>query len=116
MTTIADVLCNFGENNVSMGHIECGEGWYPIIIECHERLLEIAPDYKILQIKEKFGGLRYYTDVRSDEMAQIIREAEEKCWKTCEQCGEPGKAWDEGGWWATLCEEHHAAWMSRRDS
>lgn len=34
--------------------------WYPIIKETHERLNELIPGYNISQIKEKFGGLRYY--------------------------------------------------------
>jgi hypothetical protein len=36
--------------------------WYPIIKRTHERLTELVPGYNIAQIKEKFGGLRYYVD------------------------------------------------------
>lgn len=34
--------------------------WYYIINWTHERLTQIIPGYSIAQIKEKFGGLRYY--------------------------------------------------------
>ena len=37
--------------------------WYPIIKDTHERIKEIAPGYNVAQIKEKFGGLRYYIDL-----------------------------------------------------
>lgn len=36
--------------------------WYPIIKQTHDRLTEIIPGYNIAQIKEKFGGLRFYID------------------------------------------------------
>lgn len=36
--------------------------WYPIIKETHDKLTELIPGYNIGQIKEKFGGLRYYFD------------------------------------------------------
>lgn len=57
--------------------------WYPIIRDTHEQLEHLIPGYNISQIKEKFGGLRYYIDmpeVVSKEDAEvahsIIREAE----------------------------------------
>lgn len=34
--------------------------WYPIIKRTHDELNCIVPGYNISQIKEKFGGLRYY--------------------------------------------------------
>lgn len=37
-----------------------GDGWMPIVLEAHEKFLALDPDYEINQIKEKFGGLRYY--------------------------------------------------------
>jgi hypothetical protein len=40
--------------------ISCGPGWYPFIIELDRKLAEIAPDYQLHQVKEKFGTLRYY--------------------------------------------------------
>lgn len=36
--------------------------WYPAISHAHERLSSLIPGYNISQIKEKFGGLRYYFD------------------------------------------------------
>lgn len=59
--------------------------WYPIIRDTHEQLEHIAPGYNISQIKEKFGGLRYYIDlpeVLSDEDREaayaIVRDAEDR--------------------------------------
>ena len=58
-----------------LNKIWCGEGWYGIIIECHKKLKAIDPDYRILQIKEKFGSLRYYfaSDSTDPESIQEMR-------------------------------------------
>jgi hypothetical protein len=36
--------------------------WYPAIKRTNELLTELIPGYNIRQIKDKFGGLRYYFD------------------------------------------------------
>lgn len=54
-----DPVNNFG--------VECGEGWYKLILDCHNELLALDPDYKILQIKEKFNNLRYYITTTNKE-------------------------------------------------
>lgn len=76
---------------------ECGEGWHKIIQETHNKLKYIDPDYKIAQIKEKFGGLRYYFDpsfdygsIQVDIMDDIVRAAEYEASITCELCGAYG--------------------------
>lgn len=40
--------------------IDCGPGWYPIVVELDRQLEELAPSYQVHQVKEKFGVLRYY--------------------------------------------------------
>jgi hypothetical protein len=40
--------------------IQCDKGWYPLICELDEKIIEIFPDYEIHQVKEKYGTLRYY--------------------------------------------------------
>lgn len=98
-----------------------GEGWQPIVREMHAKVLEIDPDLKVVQIKEKFGGLRYYyhsehpyqSDV-SNAITDLVARAEQKCEETCEFCGEPGENKAPHGWFKTLCEEHRAEVEERR--
>ena len=59
---------------------------------------------KAMQVKEKFAGLRFYMTYYVEEIEKLIGEAEEKSFKTCEKCGNPGKL-REGGWLVTLCDE-----------
>lgn len=41
--------------------------WYPIILDTHGALNHALPGYQIIQIKEKFDGLRYYISYPSEE-------------------------------------------------
>lgn len=57
--------------------------WYLAIAQCHEEMREVDPGYRIVQIKEKFGGLRYYYDPShisdtyiADLLDQEVRVAE----------------------------------------
>lgn len=88
-----------------------GKGWHGLV----RPLIEEADrqNATILQIKEKFGGLRFYfqcADGVSDEDAgrlnDMVDAAEAASVKTCETCGKPGKQRG-GGWILTLCDEHH---------
>jgi len=63
------------------------KGWDVLVKGVHEALLAIDPDYEIYQIKEKFGGLRYYCSLHSDEARDIIRNAETLSYTICQDCG-----------------------------
>ena len=57
------------------------------------------------QVKEKFGGLRFYIDGGTDEHYAYISFAESMSRRTCEICGDKGKPI--GGYWiSTRCEKH----------
>lgn len=87
-----------------------GEGWHPILRELEEELNRIDPDFYLQQVKEKFGGLRYYADPHSPDPAfrQAINVAEAKSERTCEVCGEPGVIKATHHWLKCLCEKHRA--------
>jgi len=83
-----------------------GDGWYDLLDELCSKL----EPYGVVaaQIKEKFGGLRFYLEAtpseKWEEIHNYINEAEAKSYKICEQCGKPGKI--RGGFWVrTLCDE-----------
>lgn len=83
---------------------ECGDGWFDILYELSKKLSDADPECIALQVKEKFGLLRYYTNHATDETENLIREAERKSSETCEECGEPGEL-RKGGWLRTLCDK-----------
>jgi len=98
---------------------ECGDGWFDLIYKLSsdleaefQKLAEadkaeaLENDYYIaVQVKEKFGGLRFYLSATTDEMDALVDKAEEDSFKICEVCGKPGEPRG-GGWISTLCDEH----------
>jgi len=66
--------------------------------------------FEIGQIKEKFGGLRFYYSYegdRVDEISDLIHDAEERSFKICEVTGEDGELCIKGkgyGWLKTLSD------------
>ena len=64
--------------------------------------------YRIVQIKEKFGGLRWYdngvpTSIHK-EVQDIIRKYENLSEKICIRCGKPATH-KTSGWITYVCEE-----------
>ncbi len=60
-----------------------------------------------VQVKEKFGGLRFYVNGATDKHWSYINFAESMSYRTCEECGAPGKTYTDG-WHTTLCDVHAA--------
>ena len=88
--------------------IYCGDGWFDILMNLCEEIHAMRP--KVMQIKEKFGGLRFYASFPKDYSEQgwaEIRKAEEKASETCEDCGQPGEFRVRNGWRYTSCDKCH---------
>jgi hypothetical protein len=58
-----------------------------------------------IQVKEKFGTLRFYYSGGDDVVNGIERMAESMSAVMCETCGAPGRS-RRGGWIQTLCDAH----------
>lgn len=63
------------------------------------------PKIEAVQVKEKFGTLRFYTNHSDEYIDGAIMMAEQMSSVTCETCGKPGEL-QGGGWLYTACEEH----------
>ena len=85
---------------------ETGPGWKSLIEELVKDLKTLGWDGTILQIKEKFGGLRFYIGGGSNEIFDRINKAEEDSYKICEECGKEGELRQNRSWVRTLCDEH----------
>ncbi len=96
-----------------------GKGWFDIIYNLSAKiepeLLKISKDNRpaAIQIKEKFGSLRYYMLRNKNgiptNIETLVNAAEIESSKTCEQCGKPGtsKCNYIHFWIKTLCPECH---------
>jgi hypothetical protein len=113
------------------GGFAIGEGWWPIVEalcgqinsytkwrnNTREALLkdnpynhkipDAVPQVVVAQIKEKFGGLRFYYDGGDEFIRGLETMAELWAGHTCEECGKPGER-RSGGWIRTLCDDHEA--------
>lgn len=102
---------------------EHGDGWYDIIdaacknIQNHVNWKRKTDPFSSMtdeefdeihqpiaaQVKEKFGGLRFYVDNADEYTNGVIALAESLSYRTCEQCGNKG-IMRKGGWIKTLCD------------
>lgn len=93
---------------------ECAEGWLKLIWDLSDKLegilrtipAEEREDIVVFQVKEKFGGLRFYMSAETTQMTKLIQAAEKASYSVCEVCGEPGEPRTKRGWTQTTCEEH----------
>lgn len=94
----------------------CGDGWFELI----RRLLLLAlfreggypvasaapvtwGAFHVIQVKEKFGALRFYYDGGDREFAGAVSLAEMMSAVICEDCGKPGTKRNIRNWLCTLC-------------
>jgi hypothetical protein len=94
------------------GGIAVGHGWFDLLnqacrlIQSHcDWQKEKCPQVIAEQVKEKFGGLRFYVSGGDDYTRGIVAMAEQMSGLTCEKCGAPGTTGGTG-WISTLCETH----------
>ena len=83
---------------------QVGPGWSEPIKRLIPALFALGWDGQVCQVKEKFGGLRFYTGAASEAMFDRITQAEKECGLLCEDCGKLGKLRG-GGWIRMLCNK-----------
>ena len=88
------------------------DGWYDLIRDLCIEIEKIAKekaltgnDYPLVaQVKEKFGGLRFYIDGGCQEIYDAIDAAEKKSGTICEFCGQPAETKSTfSGWLKCIC-------------
>ena len=97
------------DQNLMCFGFEVGDGWYKLIDELsakieayNEALDDLDEVCMAVQVKEKYGTLRFYTSYGTEDIFKWIEEAEAKSEVTCELCGEPGVI-NETGWLTVHC-------------
>lgn len=91
--------------------VECGKGWNKLIDPLFEYIKEYNKDknedeqIKVLQVKEKFASLRFYTNFTTSELSKMIEDAEDKSYHTCEYCGSTENIGHTIGWITTMCHD-----------
>lgn len=96
--------------------IECGDGWLDLIDRLCSSLQFMTdknnyPQVVANQVKEKFGGLRFYYHEEGDSneyedgfISGQVDFAEDESYHICEVCGTNRDVSTSSGWMITLCK------------
>lgn len=116
-----------------------GDGWFALLFDMCKELAELYAnenseiDIVPVQVKEKFGKLRFYYNIQGNEIGihaldflgvgglrfsqsdtelhkkarDIVRKYEDKSKFVCEVCGCEGELRTDLSWILTLCEKHY---------
>lgn len=94
--------------------VSVGLGWFNLVRELCIELSKMETKPVVMQIKEKFGTLRFYINEYTEELDKIISKYELMSETVCEECGEPGKLRPELRWIKTLCDKHAEERMGKK--
>ena len=89
--------------------ISTEEGWDGLLDRLFTTIRAEKAELKVLQIKQKFGQLRFYYQAESvnNKVHDSIALAERDSEHICEICGEQGQQLtNKNGWIKVLCEKH----------
>jgi len=89
--------------------IACDDGWYWLIDHLCSQLQwdtdrNNYPQVEAIQVKEKFGGLRFYVNGANDSQYGTIEFAEFLSVDICEKCGSVDEVTQTKGWIKSLCK------------
>lgn len=95
-------------------YCECHDGWFTLLWRLSGRLEELISEipeseqaaYFAMQVKEKWGQLRFYLSTSTKAMFEATEAALEESGHLCEECGSPGTLLHQGGWVMTRCPLH----------
>ncbi len=82
-----------------------GEGWKPLVTNLVNDIMEIDEKIEVTQVKEKFGGLRFYINKGSKDVYDLISRAERESLEICELCGSKEDVKQYGSWIKTHCKQ-----------
>jgi hypothetical protein len=74
----------------------CGDGWFTLIWQLSEQISAYtqtnpeAADLMVVQVKQKLGELRFYTQPKIWDIEYLIEDARIRSLHTCEVTGDPG--------------------------
>jgi hypothetical protein len=83
-----------------------GNGWALLIHRLFDTFENIKGDVKIIRVRERWGGLRVYTNSMHVELDECIKVLSDESYKVCEMCGSRGTLRTTNKRYKTLCDTH----------
>lgn len=101
--------------------LACGDGWYWLIDNlCSLLQWDIDhnghPQIEAVQVKEKYGTLRFYTDGHDEKQSGYIDFAEHISGIICEDCGSMDRVTQTKGWVVTLCNKCMKKYVKKHEN
>lgn len=100
--------------------IECSDGWFNLIDKLCENIQKYCDKEEFqteaTQVKEKYGGLRFYICYGDDRIYDLINKAEKESYNTCENCGSMDNVTQTVGWIVTLCSKCMIKYKKERNT
>jgi hypothetical protein len=101
---LIDTMCSLIQHNIDHSE-KTFERQQTKLYDWETEIVPPVPQVVAVQVKEKFGGLRFYYDGGDQYIRGVVSMACSLSNKTCEVCGNTGSH-TSGGWIRTLCEAH----------
>jgi len=94
-------------NEKHKDYFPVGDGWKPLVEKLVADIASIDTSVMVSQVKEKFGGLRFYIYSGTPEVWKLIDKAERASYTICEECGDKAEQRSVGkyGWIYTRCDK-----------
>jgi hypothetical protein len=96
------------QSNMYFG-FECCDGWFNLIDSLCKTIYDdrgSGSNVIVNQVKEKFGGLRFYYTGGDDFVSGAVMLAEAMSQHICEECGDKGSINYDADWLRCRCDKH----------
>jgi len=100
-----DPLARYFSGNGDITERSLGTATNCLIKAEYRKVIDAVPQVVAEQVKEKFGGLRFYYRGGDDYVLGLVSMAESMSVVTCETCGNVGKRIN-ANWIYTACDAH----------
>ena len=106
-----EVLAQYPKIFAKCRTLAVDDGWLTLLDTLCHRLQYDAdhnefPQVVAIQVKEKFGGLRFYVSGANDFQRGLIELAQDLSLTICDQCGNAGEHVSDRGYEMTRCPAH----------
>ncbi|MEV4995557.1 hypothetical protein [Streptomyces niveus] len=100
--------------------IDVGRGWWPLVLQCHQAVVDEFPEYELLAVKQKYASLAFqafprpwkpggdWTDAEYERLRTLTDAYAERSESVCERCGAEGSQRTSGRIHLVLCDRCQA--------
>jgi hypothetical protein len=108
LISIDGLINGFTGNKITDSNFfEVSPGWNLLIKNLIQDLIKLGWNKEVCQVKEKFGGLRFYINAATSEVHKRISQAEIESLTICEITSKIGELRTDIPWFRTLSDEEY---------